>query len=712
MVTCKHTLVALGMAITFISGCKPTSNVSPEPQNPTQAAQQSMVQPKIFETHQRDVRDDVFYFVLPDRFYNANPDNDNGSDSLEISRGGLDVTSKWAFHGGDMQGIEAKLDYLQNLGVTAIWMTPILRNQAIQLTGFAHHGYWILDFTQIDPHFGSNDDLKSLIDAAHQRGLKIFFDIITNHTADVIRYEECHNPDGTFKEGNEGCEYKSTEALAAGDTYTPFIPDGLDKVKTPDWLNDPQYYHNQGDSFWQGESALNGDFVGLDDLKTSHPRVVEGMIDIYKDIITEFKPDGFRIDTVKHVDLSFWQQFTPAIMAHAKSLGIDHFHVFGEVYDGNPAVLSRYTTLGQMPSVLDFGMQYAVADTFYRDGTNEPLHRLLENDDYYNDADSDATLLMNFLGNHDMGRAGMFLRQAQKGASDEELVARNLLSHAFMYLSRGIPVIYYGDEQGFTGDGGDVDARENMFPSRVESYNDNELIGTDATTADSNFDQSHPLYLGLGALAKLRQEHTALRYGHQQARQLLHEDGTPMAASTGVFAFSRIEPNELIDYLALFNPSGEEQTVTVAAYGNYQPIVAGKAVRLSEPNTSGNAHISITLPPFSYALYQTSEAITPAEPVSISLTSETHDNERVQLRYTLDFAGSTQQSSARDLPAVTVSTYLVRADGSRELAASDFTAPYQAIIPPALLEGVSEIEVVAEDSAGTTVSHRATLNGN
>ena len=478
------------------------------------------VKPVVYATHERDVRDDVFYFVLPDRFNNANPANDNGSTALEISQGGLDVTSKWAFHGGDMQGIEEKLDYLQNLGVTAIWMTPILRNQAIQNTGFAHHGYWILDFTQIDPHFGSNDDLRSLIDAAHQRGMKIFFDIITNHTADVIRFDECHKPDGSFKEGLNGCEYKSTEQLAAGDTYTTFIPEGLDNVKTPAWLNDPKYYHNQGDSFWRGESALNGDFVGLDDLRTSDPFVVQGMIDIYRDIITEFKPDGFRIDTVKHVDLSFWEAFSPAIMDHAKSLGIEHFHIFGEVYDGNPAVLSRYTTLGQMPSVLDFGIQYATVDFFFKDQTSASIERLLQNDDYYNDADSDPSLLMNFLGNHDMGRVGMFIQQAQPDASESERLARNVLAHGFMYLSRGIPVIYYGDEQGFTGDAGDVDARESMFASQVASYNDNDLIGTDATTADDNFDRQHPLYVGFYELSKLRLEHATLRYGFQQVRKL------------------------------------------------------------------------------------------------------------------------------------------------------------------------------------------------
>lgn len=650
------------------------------------------VKPVVYATHERDVRDDVFYFVLPDRFNNANPANDNGSTALEISQGGLDVTSKWAFHGGDMQGIEEKLDYLQNLGVTAIWMTPILRNQAIQNTGFAHHGYWILDFTQIDPHFGSNDDLRSLIDAAHQRGMKIFFDIITNHTADVIRFDECHKPDGSFKEGLNGCEYKSTEQLAASDTYTTFIPEGLDNVKTPAWLNDPKYYHNQGDSFWRGESALNGDFVGLDDLRTSDPFVVQGMIDIYRDIITEFKPDGFRIDTVKHVDLSFWEAFSPAIMDHAKSLGIEHFHIFGEVYDGNPAVLSRYTTLGQMPSVLDFGIQYATADFFFKDQTSASIERLLQNDDYYNDADSDPSLLMNFLGNHDMGRVGMFIQQAQPDASESEQLARNVLAHSFMYLSRGIPVIYYGDEQGFTGDAGDVDARESMFASQVASYNDNDLIGTDATTADENFDRQHPLYVGFYELSKLRLEHTTLRYGFQQVRKV--ESMTAEVDNDRVLAFSRVNPVDMQEYLAVFNPNNTPVEVAVQSYGTYQSVVAASAIAQND-NT-----VTLSVAPFGYALYRTEAPMSAAQPTAITLASQHTDNQRIKFVYDVEL------TQAADVPALKVSTYLVDKEGVKSLAAEDYTATYQAIIPPRHLLNTASLEVVVESRAGVLLTEQ------
>ncbi|MBV1909319.1 MAG: hypothetical protein KUG78_08350, partial [Kangiellaceae bacterium] len=422
----------------------------------------------------RDVRDDIFYFVLPDRFNNGDPSNDNGSKSIAISSGGFDLSSTRGFHGGDIKGIEQKLDYLQQMGITAIWMTPLLRNRTIQADGIAHHGYWIVDFTQIDPHFGSNDDLKSLIKLAHKKNMKVFFDIITNHTADVIKYRQCHQSDGTAKLDLKGkpikrCPFKSTQQVSEGDVYTPFVLEQEAQVKTPSWLNDPNYYHNQGDSVWSGESSLNGDFNGLDDLNTADPKVLSGMIEIYQNLIKEFNPDGFRIDTVKHVDLSFWQTFSPSIVEFAKNQGLPNFHVFGEVYDPNPESLSRFTTQGKLPSVLDFGFQQAAADIFYRGKSPTVAQKLFAQDNLYKDHDSQADLLMTFLGNHDMGRAGYFINQSIGkdiiSSSAEDKLQRSILSHAYMFLSRGIPVVYYGDEQGFTGDGNDIAAREDMFPS-------------------------------------------------------------------------------------------------------------------------------------------------------------------------------------------------------------------------------------------------------
>ncbi|MGL5510874.1 MAG: alpha-amylase family glycosyl hydrolase, partial [Microcoleaceae cyanobacterium] len=127
---------------------------------------------------QRDIRDDVFYFVLPDRFFNGNASNDQGAKEIgNISHGGYDPTNKGMFHGGDLVGLTSKLPYLKNMGITAIWLTPILRNSALQGDSAAYHGYWILDFTEVDPHLGTKEDLKKLIDTAHALDMKIFFDI-------------------------------------------------------------------------------------------------------------------------------------------------------------------------------------------------------------------------------------------------------------------------------------------------------------------------------------------------------------------------------------------------------------------------------------------------------------------------------------------------------------------------------------------------------
>lgn len=144
--------------------------------------------------------------------------------------------------------------------------------------------------------------------------------------------------------------------------------------------------------------------------------------------------------------------------------------------------------------MLDFGFQGSARNFASQSDATDNLRNFYETDDYYTDIDSNAYALPLFLGNHDIGRIGLFLNQDNSGATDAELLARDELAHALMYFGRGMPVLYYGDEQGFTGDGGDKDARQDMMPSLVPSYNDDDLIGTSATTADSNFDNTHPLY--------------------------------------------------------------------------------------------------------------------------------------------------------------------------------------------------------------------------
>ena len=506
-------------------------------------------------------QDEVVYFVLPDRFANGDPGNDRGGIAGGRLEHGFDPAHKGFYHGGDLPGLRAKLDYIQALGATAIWLGPIYRNKPVQgrpgHESSGYHGYWITDFTDVDPHFGTRDDLKALVDDVHARGMKIYLDIITNHTADVIRYRDCSEDPCPYRSladypytrrggidgapinaGFEGdaaahqTEGNFAKLRDTGYAYQAYVPPGEENAKTPAWLNDLRYYHNRGDSTWKGESVTYGDFSGLDDLFTEHPRVVQGFIDIYGQWIDDFGIDGFRIDTAKHVNPEFWQAFVPAMLARAQARGIPNFHIFGEVYDPDPGALARFTRVDRYPAVLDFAFQSAVADAIAGKAGTDRLERLFFMDADYEGGEAAALQLPTFLGNHDMGRFAQFVRKARPDADDAEVLARVELAHALLFLARGVPVIYYGDEQGFAGDGGDQDARQDMFASRVASYNDDPLVGSGRTTATANYGTDGPLFRTIARLAKLRADDPALRRGEMRIR---HAGDAP-----GLFAFSRV----------------------------------------------------------------------------------------------------------------------------------------------------------------------------
>jgi len=554
----------------------------------------------------RDIKDEVFYFVLPDRFSNGDKSNDLGAKANDkkraLSRGGFDPKDIDSYHGGDLIGLTEKLPYLEEMGITSIWLTPILRNQAVQGSVSGYHGYWVLDFTEIDPHLGSNQDLKNLIDSAHQRNIKIFFDIITNHTADVVKYTQCHGKDGKdWSVDSDLCPYKSLAQLAQGDGYTTVVPKGMEQLKTPLWLNDATYYHNQGDSTFSGENSINGDFFGLDDLNTNDDKVVKGMTAIFKNLISEFKPDGFRIDTVKHVNIEFWQQFSPALITHAQSIGIENFFMFGEVYSADAKVLSKYTTQGKIPSVLDFGFQKAVQEVLVNQKGTHLLAELFERDTLYKDQDSDASTLLNFTGNHDMGRFAHMLKESKFNYSEPAKIQRSLLANALMFFARGIPVIYYGDEQGFVGDGGNHESRQDMMPSKVATYNDDDLLANNKSTRDDNFDQENLLYQSLSTYAQLYQQHAALRHGQQNTLYA--------QKSAGLFVFNRVLTinGKAQNYLLVFNSASTEQVVAfdnvINALPNKNKLIF-KTEQAEHTLIVNPDKIEITTSPLSFSIYK------------------------------------------------------------------------------------------------------------
>ena len=383
---------------------------------------------------------------------------------------------------------------------------------------------------------------------------------------------------------------------------------GEENLKVPAWLNDPTVYHNRGNTTFTGEDSQYGDFFGLDDLFTENPRVVNGMLDIYQKWVGDFGIDGFRIDTMKHVNDEFWQQFGPGILDYAHTHGRPDFFMFGEVaLDGSGAAqkafTSHYTTHDKMQSVLDFPFQDAARKFASKGQDNQQLADFFTNDDWYTDADSNAYELPTFLGNHDMGRFGHFLKADNPNAGDDELLARDLLAHELMYLARGNPVVYYGDEQGFTGNGGDQLARQTMFASQVPEYQSDDQLGTDRTPAQDNFRTDHPLYGAISGLARLTGDNPALRSGAQQVRYA--------SQGPGIFAFSRIDRKQQREYVVALNNSTAEQAAAIPTY-----VPSGGFTRVfgTGPDTlrsGADRTLGVTVPPLSAVVYE-SDATIPA----------------------------------------------------------------------------------------------------
>jgi pullulanase-type alpha-1,6-glucosidase len=662
------------------------------------------------------VEDEVFYFVMPDRFANGDPSNDLGGLAGDRLVTGFDPTDKGFYHGGDLAGLTAKLDYLDQMGVTAIWMTPVFKNKPVQGSGAdisaGYHGYWITDFTQFDPHFGTNAELETLIAQAHAKGIKVFFDTIVNHTADVIEYVEDQytyrsKADFPYRDADglpfDDRDFAGTGTFPALDPnisfpYTPVVPPAEANVKVPVWLNDPIYYHNRGNSTFSGENSLYGDFFGLDDLFTEHPAVVDGMIDIHKYWISNFGIDGFRVDTVKHVNAEFWREFTPAIMAHAQAVGKPEFFVFGEVFSGNPELLSYYTTDSDMPAVLDFRFQEHVKTYISQQGSAQDLQELFADDDYFTDEDSNVYSLPTFVGNHDRGRFGYFLNADNNSSlSDADMLARVKLANAMMYFSRGVPVTYYGDEQGFTGDGGDKDARQDMFPSQVTSYNDDDLIGTDATTADDNFDPTHPLYQAFGQYAQIYDAHPALQSGAQIHR--FAADGP------GIYAFSRIDRSEKIEYLVALNNSGSAQNAGVQTfYGSgvqFDLLFAEGSGAPASLTSDANGRINIGVPSIGFVIYKAAAALTPsASAPDVTISSLVPDQE-VQLGFQ-DLDGN-QVPLRMEIGAAVAGnqfaevSFAVRAAGTQDFTVIgvDDNAPYRVFYDASSWPAGTQLEFLA-----------------
>ncbi len=645
-----------------LSACSNNSNNPNNSNNSSTISQSSSSEPATSEQEAS-----LIYHLMPDRFANGNSDNDG---TLAT---GFNPESSRHFHGGDLAGITQKLDYLSGLGITDIWLTPIFKNEMINDKA-GYHGYWITDFTALDPHFGTEEELHILIAKAKEHNIGIILDIVTNHTADVIQYSECTN-----------CEFSVTP-------YTPVIADTLKTIKNPAWLNDSARYHLQG-NITNDSQAITGDLSGLDDLKTSDPTVIKGFIDIYSQWATQFDIAGYRIDTAKHVEPEFWQQWQADIVMANPNLDI-----FAEVFDGNPKNIADYLQASHLKSGLDFGLYYAINDVFAKGQSPQRIANTLKADSHYNTQSAPKTL-KTFVSNHDVGRLSYFINEHHPEASEQEKLDRLIQAYGFLFTVRGTPIIYYGDEQGFIGAGEYEGARDDMFASQVKALNTINNLGSTTTTADDNFDSQHPVYSALKALQTLRQEHNALAQGQTLVNLASSEAGLLIYSHFG------LSNNTHSEYVVAFNTSNNTQTQVLSGPEFYHrtPENTPSYTTLYTHNDAAYTEGTLTLPAYSFTILK-SQASDEETFGSITLTAEPAGS---QLRLT----ATAQYASG--LPVLGQVTLQQSTEEGFKNRLEDHTLPYTFTIDANTLDETTSFKAIISYNTATgqnTTEQSDTLN--
>ena len=522
-------LVALGVVGTHTTACV---------QIPDQGKAPALA------THVVDWRDEVIYQVLVDRFANGDINNDFGVRQGALAR----------HQGGDWRGLEDHLGYLKELGVTTLWISPIVKNVETDADVDSYHGYWAQDLTKLNPHFGDLATLRSLVASAHDHNMKVVLDIVTNHMGQAFYYDMNLNGHPDIYIGGTG----ATSPLSRVSEYDPDwdargvqaqtslglagrapliffddpsitrVPPGCIDRLSPSGqciLGTARGYHGFGRilNYDDDKQRLLGDFPGgLKDVATELDEVRQVMIDSYARWVELLDLDGFRIDTVKHVEHEFWQVFSKAIRERLAAAGKSNFLMFGEAFDGNDALLGTFTRPGELDSVFYFSQHFQVfRDVFQsahdakaQKGTSQIKALWEARAANYGTSPqvggigvAPTKALVNFLDNHDVSR---FLFEA---AGDVPAL-RNALT--LLLTEDGIPCIYYGTEQEFAG-GNDPANREVLWSTGF------------ATTGDT--------FRHLSKLARLRRDYLALRRG--DTKVVYATDHVGDEADAGVFAFER-----------------------------------------------------------------------------------------------------------------------------------------------------------------------------
>nr|MDJ0657554.1 alpha-amylase family glycosyl hydrolase [Xanthomonadales bacterium] len=395
-----------------------------------------------------DWRDQILYMMFIDRFNDGDPSNN------ELGAGEFNARSPAHFNGGDLQGIRDKLDYLQGLGATGVWITPPVLNQwwSTPYAAAGWHGYWAVNFKEMDPHFGTLDDYKALSSDLHCNGMVLIQDIVGNHVGNFYAYEGEWDPNDTAKNFvllEEG-------SLQPAPTQYPF--NMIDRRNPEHAAADIYHWTPPLNDYNDQNQLYNYAFGFLGDINTENPVVIDALKDSYRFWVEEVGVDGYRIDTVMYVPLKFWHHLLhdpDGVNATARKTGRDHFLNFGEVLvpsepfkdDGEQRILKYYGT-PEMPglnSMLGFPLYFTIGRVMAQ---GQPAAQLAFRLEQRMKSYPDPYVIPTFVDNHDTAR---FLSSGGEAAFRQALT--------LIFTIPGMPIIYQGTEQGL------LETRQAMFES-------------------------------------------------------------------------------------------------------------------------------------------------------------------------------------------------------------------------------------------------------
>ncbi|MBU6183399.1 MAG: Ig-like domain-containing protein [Verrucomicrobia bacterium] len=554
-------------------------------------------------------RNQNIYQIITDRFFDGDPSNNSaGLPNFNASNGGQ-------AHGGDFKGIERKLDYIKALGATAIWISPVLRN-----ANGDYHGYAATNFYDTNPRMGSLAELQRLVAESNKRGILVINDVVVNHGSTWVDSADTGWPAFRYPPSGYNLKYNSGGQLYAA----PF--DNASITSRFGNTNLTNIFHNNGGTEnWGDPTQVEfGELMSLDDFKTETPYIREKMREIWTYWINTVGFDAYRIDTVKHVEMGFWDDWSPAIRAAAQAADRPNFFQFGEVFDGSDSKVGSYTGtkssgVFKMESVLDYPLYYQIGSVFAtatgNTGQIENRYTNLTAANY--DASALDSLVLN-IDNHDNPR---FL------AATGSTPARLELALAFLYTSRGIPSLYYGTEQDFNG-GADPANREDMFDGLYEQ----------GPSLGDNFNMASARFKLVARLNNLRRLYPSLRTG-------THNNLWANFSGPGLLAYARRLGNE--EVYVVINTATTAQTIGARPTIHPAGTVLLNAMNPSETVTvtSGVDGIpSMSIPATSFKIFIAQSQWKNPNPV-VNTISPAHDSSGISPASTISITFSQSMSA-------------------------------------------------------------------